>query len=337
MKRVKLRFVDDIEVYFVDREEALKRVEEWAEKGTRFVQVVYGPEGCGKTAWLKQSAELLKELGFDVIYIDPLHRDFVAYTDLREIIEKLIDAASDIIGRAEVRLASLAIDLVKYALRKGRKRVAVLVDDVFQAIGLDKAAVYVKGLLGLIEYPPTDYERIVAVVATSEGVSRYEIGRHRWAEMRSMWNMSREGFLKLYDSILGEKPSFKDLWRLSGGNPAMLAKLYKYRWDHMKLISDLVIDKKLTASFLKQWRIWLEKAVEDPDTLWEPDAPEELVRELIKRNLIIYFLPERDPWFWIDQPPPQRDPELGIGRYIAWQTPLHREAVKTALQAMTSF
>ncbi|MGC9180926.1 MAG: ATP-binding protein, partial [Vulcanisaeta sp.] len=28
---------------------------------------------------------------------------------------------------------------------------------------------------------------------------------------------------------------------------------------------------------------------------------------------------------------PQRDPELGIGRYIAWQSPMHREAVRRAL------
>ncbi|MEM4970855.1 MAG: ATP-binding protein [Sulfolobales archaeon] len=335
MKRVRLRFVDNIEVDFVDRELGLKRVEEWAERGTRFVQVVYGPEGCGKTAWLKQSAELLRELGFDVIYVDPLRRDFIAYTDLKEIIKDLAEAASDIIGRAEVRLATLAIDLVKYALKRGRKRIAVLVDDAFQAIGLDKAAIYVKGLLGLIEYPPADYERIVTVVTTSEGVSRREIGRHRWAEMRPMWNMGREGLLKLYDSILGEKPPFEDLWRLSGGNPAMLARLYKYRWSYIKLVSDLVIDKRLTASFLERWRSWLERAVEDPDALWSSNTPEELVKELVERNLIMYFLPERDPWFWIDQPPPQRDPELGIGRYIAWQTPLHREAVRTALQAFS--
>jgi len=39
----------------------------------------------------------------------------------------------------------------------------------------------------------------------------------------------------------------------------------------------------------------------------------------------------RDPWFWVDEPPPEKDPELGIGRYVAWQTPLHREAVRRAL------
>jgi len=35
---------------------------------------------------------------------------------------------------------------------------------------------------------------------------------------------------------------------------------------------------------------------------------------------------------WIDVPPPERDPELGIGRYVAWRTPLHREAVRRAIE-----
>ncbi|WP_374119582.1 ATP-binding protein [Pyrobaculum sp. 3827-6] len=39
------------------------------------MQLVYGLEGCGKSAWLKQAAELLKELGYDVIYVNPLQRE----------------------------------------------------------------------------------------------------------------------------------------------------------------------------------------------------------------------------------------------------------------------
>ncbi len=112
----------------------------------------------------------------------------------------------------------------------------------------------------------------------------------------------------------------------------MLAKLYKYRWSHARLINDLALERKITASFIERWRSWLEKAVEELDALWKPEAPQELVKELVERNLIIYFLPERDPWFWVDNPPPERDPELGIGRYIAWQTPLHREAIQRILK-----
>jgi hypothetical protein len=41
---------------------------------------------------------------------------------------------------------------------------------------------------------------------------------------------------------------------------------------------------------------------------------------------------DRDPYFWVDAPPPERDPELGIGKNAAWQTPIHREAVRWTLR-----
>jgi hypothetical protein len=44
----------------------------------------------------------------------------------------------------------------------------------------------------MIEHPPESYGRIVAIAVTSEGLSRWEIGRHLWAELRGMWNMRRE-------------------------------------------------------------------------------------------------------------------------------------------------
>ena len=53
--KIRLLFTSGLEIEFVDRERALKQVEEFAEKGTRFPIVVFGPEGCGKTAWLKQA------------------------------------------------------------------------------------------------------------------------------------------------------------------------------------------------------------------------------------------------------------------------------------------
>ena len=199
MKKVKLSFARGLEVEFTDRGRAIKQVEEFAEKGTRYPIVVFGPEGCGKSAWLKQATEVLKEAGYDVIYIDPLQKGFIAYSDVRDVIRKLNEAATEVIGVAEVKLATLAIDAVKELIGIWRKKkVAVLVDEVFQAIGLDKAEIYVKSLLNLIEYPPRSYEGMIAIVATSEGMTRREIGRHRWASLRPMWNMPRKGFEELY-------------------------------------------------------------------------------------------------------------------------------------------
>jgi len=52
----------------------------------------------------------------------------------------------------------------------------------------------------------------------------------------------------------------------------------------------------------------------------------------VAKNLIVYNIYERKQIFWIDQPPPEKDPELGIGKDVAWQTPIHKEAVKQALK-----
>jgi predicted AAA+ superfamily ATPase len=60
MRRVKLSFAAGVEVEFTDRDRAIRQVEEFAEGGTRFPIVVFGPEGCGKTAWLKQAAEAVE-------------------------------------------------------------------------------------------------------------------------------------------------------------------------------------------------------------------------------------------------------------------------------------
>jgi len=65
--KIKFSFVPGLEIEFVNREGALKQVEELAEKGTRFPIVVFGPEGCGKTAWLKQATFILRELDFEAI------------------------------------------------------------------------------------------------------------------------------------------------------------------------------------------------------------------------------------------------------------------------------
>jgi hypothetical protein len=330
--KVKLLFTPELEIEFTDREGAVKQVGELAAKGTRYPIVVFGPEGCGKTAWLKQATEVLREAGYDTIYIDPLHKAFIAYSDAKDIIKKLEDASAEAIDVTEVKLATMAIDTVKELISVWKKeKVAVLVDEIFQAIGVDKAEIYVKSLLNLIEYPPRSYERVVIIVATNEGVNRRKIGRHRWASLRLMWNMSRKGFAELYEKIPGLKPEFEDIWKLSGGNPAALSKLYQAEWNVNRVITELINSKEITSSFIEKWKYWLDEAVKDPDILWRANVPDELVRELIAKNLIVYNMYDRDPWFWIDEPPLEKDLDLGIGKHIAWQTPLHREAVKRAI------
>jgi energy-coupling factor transporter ATP-binding protein EcfA2 len=330
--KVKLLFTPELEIEFTDREKALKQVEELAAKGTRYPIVVFGPEGCGKSAWLRQAVEVLRETEYETLYIDPLHRTFIAYSDIKDIIRKLGEATAEAIGLAKVKLATLAIDAVKELIGVWKKeKVAVLVDEIFQAIGLDKTETYIKSLLNLIEYPPRSYERMVVIVATNEGVTRRKIGRHRWSSLRPMWNMSRKGFEELYEKIPSPKPEFEDIWKLTGGNPDAFSKLYQAEWNVNRVIAELINSKELTSSFIEKWKDWLEETVKDPDILWRANVPDELVRELIAKNLIVYNMYDRDTWFWIDEPPLERDLDLGIGKHIAWQTPLHREAVKRAI------
>ncbi len=170
------------------------QVEEWAERGTRWPIVVFGPEGCGKTAFLRQAAAMLRELGYDVFYLHPLDRAFSAEVDDPDVKRLFLDLVRRTLedGRWG-RLAMAVFDLTREILR--RRKVAVIADDIFQAIGLDKSAAYVKGLLNMIEHPQYKYENIVVLVATSEGVLRREIGRHRWARLMPMWNMARNGFM----------------------------------------------------------------------------------------------------------------------------------------------
>jgi hypothetical protein len=333
VKKVKLSFVPGLEIEFVDRVRGIEQVLEWGEKSTWHPIVVFGPEGCGKTAWLKQATEILKEMNFDVVYINPMYKEFTAGTDINEVVSKLSEVVADATGYAPIKLADLAAYLVIQLLKRWKKRIAFLVDDVFQAIGLDKAEMYTKMLLNIIEYPPEPYEKIVIIAATSEGFSRWRIGRHRWAWIMPMWNMSKKGFEELYEKIPGPKPSFDEIWRLTGGNPEVLKTLYINKWNIEQVTNVITRSKRIHREFVSKWRSWLERAVEDPDALWwGENVPEELVNELIERNLIIYDLYPRDPVFWIDEPPPEKDSELGIGKYVAWQTPLHREAVKKTLE-----
>jgi GTPase SAR1 family protein len=334
VRRVRLSFAD-LEVEFTDRDRAIQQVLEWSERGTWFPVVVFGPEGCGKTAWLKQAAEVLRERGYEVFYIHPLDKLVYAEVSIPSIREAFLEFARKALAEdALSRIAWALFDFVRDLLKVRKAKVAIVADDVFQAIGLRYAAAYVKGLLNMIEHPVERYEKIVAIVATSEGVSRSEIGRHRWANLMPMWNMSKEGFEKLYERIPDPKPSFEDVWRLTGGNPGMLAKLYRARWSVDEVIKSIIASKDLGTFILSlsaEERKWLLEAVENPDTLPAKERLQ-LMQKLIELNLIISSIMYRDPELWIDQPPPQKDLELGIGKYVAWQTPLHREAVRKALQ-----
>jgi len=340
VKRIKLAFADR-ELEFTDRDTALTQISEWAEKGTFPVYVVYGPEGCGKTALLKQAKTILEEeFGYHVIYTNPLAKrieEIFQYSpSARELVEKAFSVFSDPLARA----VDLVINVAGWIMQKFRRaRVAVLMDDIFQAVGVENAEAYVKALLNLIEWPPAEYDKIVVLVASSEGVTRERVGRHSWADIFVMWNMAREGFEELYKALPGPKPPFDEVWKWTGGNPRYLERLFRRQWDVGQVVKWLIASKGLGDVLPALSRVKLEvlrEAVDDPDVILERIGErevQELRDMLIVKNLIVRVW-DRDQYLWVDTPPPERDPELGIGKHYAWQTPLHREAVRKALETL---
>ncbi len=342
-ERIKLRFAD-IDVTFADRDRAIKRFEEIGERGTYPVYVAYGPEGCGKTALLSQAKTILEDYGYAVVYFSPLEREIEKRLSISESVKEIAKPLLEVIlGESGARFVDKVIELSS-KLMKYRKKVAILADDIFQAVGLNEAESYVKTFLNMIEYPSAPIERIAIIVASSEGESKARIGRHSWSFMFGLWNMNIDGFRELYNQIPGEKPSFEDIWRLTGGNPRLLLQLYESKWNASTIIQGIISVRGLRSfikSLDKTQKDVLVESLGDPDALLkrlgeaeEDDKPKifKLINELIRLNLIME-LPFRNDFLWIDLPPPKKDPELGIGEDYAWQTPLHREAVKLALGA----
>ena len=107
VKRVELELVPGLRVEFTDRERALGQVEEWAERGTRFPVVIFGPEGCGKSAFLRQASAMVKELEFDVFYLHPLEREFRAEVAVPDIRREFVQFGERALGEKRPRQSRL--------------------------------------------------------------------------------------------------------------------------------------------------------------------------------------------------------------------------------------
>lgn len=201
-----------------------------------------------------------------------------------------------------------------FAERLGIRRaggIALLLDDVFHAVG--NVELYAKKALTIAEHPPIEVGKTFVLIASSEGLSLENIGRHLWANIKTLWNLDRGGFRELMSQIEGVEA--ERLWQATGGNPradeswseeAVVEKMYKAGNVDIKLLSKY------------------KEAVEDPGALLE--APEEVKRHLIAKNLILKIM---DPIA-----PLEKEKMLGVGREYAWQTPLHRRVVEMALKRL---
>ncbi len=332
---------------FVDRRVELQALAEWCSRQRATPLYMYGPEGCGKTRLLREFTRRARSiLGGDavVVYIDALEASDVRRAILSvpsipfSLVSGLVSAASpsEPIGKILSTTLSLLLDRLAetlYGRRLRDKLLVLIVDDVVKAIGVDRVEWYVKHLYELMWRMREEYEprAVNFIVSTSEGKSLRLVHRHRHAHTALLWNLDRRGFEELIEKLgPPEGIDTEGLWRLLGGNPAKLLELaYNYEWGVERMLaaySDRLLDvvRRVQREGLSNL---LTSAIDDPDVLADGDSRVERLEEiLVEANLVTRL------GLLLDGGRLRPDPELGVGRHYAWQTPLYRRVLAHLLR-----
>ncbi len=324
---------------FVDRFEELSKLLEYSRRGFYPVLYLYGPEGCGKTRLLKELYNRVREREeFVAIYVDAqsvsnIDEAVYAPPELIQLLTELVQSVHEAIGRAVARL-------LPYAMRRALERkirgkhVAVVVDDVARPLGLDMIESYAKKLLDLAEWLTEHGASSVLVVATtSEGRSLEILWRHNYVSISLVWNLPKSAFEELSQQL--EPPNrdaVEEAWMLVGGNPRMLLEIAtSYKWNAQSWFSKVIerVEAVYRKVKLRNLAKHLEHAVEDPDYLYTEPHPqvEELYNLLLEENMVLYKKVSTLDGSYI-----ARDPDLGVGSYIAWQIPAYRRAFSELLR-----
>lgn len=100
---------------------------------------------------------MLEERGYSAVYVGPLQRDVgdaLVYSDsLRDTVREALRATPQ--SYPSIVDIAVYLALAAYIVRRvSGPRLALLLDDVLQAIGLERVEEYIKALLNLIEHPP---------------------------------------------------------------------------------------------------------------------------------------------------------------------------------------
>ncbi len=328
-----------IDVPFVDRGGELEALVRLVERGTYIPVFLYGPEGCGKTRLLQ---ELVARWRGDAIlvYIDAVEEERVNRAVLvggASIAADALAALASIhpVGRVlATRIQSLVEAIAARLALRGR-RLALLIDDVTSALGVERIEWYLKYLQSLAETLAARYnlESIAVVATTSEGVSFERVSRHTYARPRLIWNLDEKAAIELAETLGADATTAENLYLVTGGNPrAIIDVAVSHGWRIDEWVEDVRLTRVEPAAAELMARGLTREALllaEDPDALREePDEKlMEAYRILLQRNLVMY---KGAPLLHGGRLKPE--PELGIGEYYAWQMPVYRKLVQEALR-----
>ncbi len=312
-----------VSICFSDREAEVETVKEWLERPQSFPIAVYGPEGCGKTTLFKYFAWRMRKRGYLSLYVNALGaRDLAEVVDfdkpgiLKEILDSLVAEFRLPLGLLVSRLITHIVYRL-YRSLAASKGIIVVLDDVYKAIGLEEVDRYTKMLYEWISWklPELNIKEFLVILTTSEGVSKRELLKHTYVRVYMLWNLPRNGFYELVEQL--NPPLDPELiWRISGGNPRVVAELASLGWNLDKLIEEYRerVSKLLTAHSIPLDTV--KRLAKDPDS-----NPENALR-LEEIGLMIQVMKKMVLGRSVEE-----DPELGIGREWAWQIPLYRYVV----------
>ncbi len=261
----------------------------------------------------------------------------------REVLQGYLGSFNPITGSLGTLVAKLIGDIASALIKKiGLWNVFIAVDDV--KIFHEKAVgdAYLASLYRTMRVLRDEgAERVVILIATSDGESRKVLGRASVSAQRLLWNMDQDSFQELVNE-LGRLNKFQNwkrsiikssheevrrrcgndvgciLWSYSGGNPRSLESLANENWNPRTWV------KRLAAMRI---RPLLDTGIVSPRSLIDdPDSDDHLADIMTQHNLMSPVT--RDNALGI---PPMKDYELGIGERWAWQYPALRLAAMEAL------
>ena len=315
---------------FVDRDREFLKLIETVVRGSKFVQIVYGPRGCGKTELFRVLCKVLSEnentlvtyfdLGSDKLNVDIEKRSLA-----REIWSLIRDVLSrtNVVSYAIVEIVHAILNLV----REYRIEYCVYVLDELRLDSTFDSKGLIESLYNKIACSIEKNPYVTVFVLTSYHTLVLTLLPTRKCIRRFLWNLDNSSTAELCKK-LNVGIDYRILYKLTGGNPREVMYIYEEglrRWIRER--TEEILANPYMRSLLSKYSSEVEKIISDIDILIELDP----VREVLEKLNLVIKIPEVDD-IYLSEGNPQPDKELGIGRSYAWQIPLYRIILEKAIK-----